>query len=236
MITPKQVLGGIAGGRVLDVATGKGGFIEFLIEGLASYDEIIGIDSSKRGAAAFAEDYKDRPGVHFEQMDARQPSFPNESFDMVCIANSLHHFDDPAVVLRQMKRLLRRGKGHFVVAEMVRDGQTETQMTHVYLHHWWAAVDRATGVVHNETYRRDEIMRLLAGMGIGDWQTYDLVDLESDPKDPEILEDLGPVFDTYIKRAEGHPELQQRGEDLRRRVEVTGFHSATTMILVGVKR
>jgi ubiquinone/menaquinone biosynthesis C-methylase UbiE len=39
----RQALGGISGGRVLDVATGEGGFIQTLIQNLKSYVEIIGI-------------------------------------------------------------------------------------------------------------------------------------------------------------------------------------------------
>jgi hypothetical protein len=46
---------------------------------------------------------------------------------------------------------------------------------------------------------------------------------------------LDPVFERYIQRAEGHPELQKRGEELRKRVEETGFHSATTLMLIGRK-
>ena len=34
MPTPKELFGHLSGGRVLDVATGSGGFIHFLLEGL----------------------------------------------------------------------------------------------------------------------------------------------------------------------------------------------------------
>ena len=40
----RRILGHIHGGRVLDVATGRGGFIGFLADGLADYDEIVGIE------------------------------------------------------------------------------------------------------------------------------------------------------------------------------------------------
>ncbi len=38
-------LGSISGGRVLDVGTGKGGFIDILMSTLKDYESIIGIDS-----------------------------------------------------------------------------------------------------------------------------------------------------------------------------------------------
>ncbi len=234
MTLPKDILGAISGGRVLDVATGRGGFIHFLLDGLKDYTEITGIDANPRGSAAFAEDFKDRPSIRFEVIDALRLDFPDASFDTVCIANSLHHFDDPLAVLRQMQRVLRPG-GHFIVAEMYCDGQSKTQMTHVHLHHWWGAVDRATGTVHNDTYPRGELLGMVTGLGLKDLRLFDLADLSDDPRHPDILAELNPVFDRYIQRAGERPDLQTRGEALRRHVQEIGFHSATTLVAVGEK-
>jgi hypothetical protein len=49
------------------------------------------------------------------------------------------------------------------------------------------------------------------------------------------MAELGPVFERYIQRAEGHPDLQKRGEELRKRVEQIGFHSATTLTMIAQK-
>jgi hypothetical protein len=76
---------------------------------------------------------------------------------------------------------------------------------------------------------------MTSSLGLGSETLYDLCDLESDPKDPEILRELDPVFERYIQRADGYPDLQARGRELRRRVEEIGFHSATTLLLVGQK-
>lgn len=221
-------------GKILDVATGSGGFIHFLLDELTRYDEIVGIDSTERGAAAFAEAFKDKPNIRFLQMDATHMDFPDASFDTVCMANSAHHFPDPAVVLAEMKRVLRPG-GTFILFEMYRDNQAETQMTHVLLHHWWAAVDRLGGVVHNETYQRGELVEMAAGLGLSETQFFDLNELDGDPKNLEILEELNPIFDRYIQRADGHPDLQAQGEALRRRVQEVGFHSAASLVIVARK-
>lgn len=234
MLTPKDILGHISGGRVLDVATGSGGFIHFLLEGLKDYTEIIGLDSNERAAAVFAEAFKDKPNICFDLGDAIRRNFDAESFDLVCISNSLHHFEDPVPVLYQMQRLLRPG-GHLLIAEMVRDGQTDTQLTHVYLHHWWAAVDRTTGIVHHETYQRAELIEMINALGLSDLALYELADTDENPKSPEILAQLNSVIDRYIQRAEGYPDLQARGDELRTRVAEIGFHGATTLIAVGAK-
>jgi SAM-dependent methyltransferase len=231
--TPKDILGKISGGRLLDVATGNGGFIHFLLEGLQDYREIIGVDNIERGKAAFEEAFKDKPNIRFELQDACQLDFADSSFDLVCISNSLHHLD-AATALRQMQRVLRPG-GLLLVSEMYQDGQTETQMTHVLLHHWWGAIDCIRGIDHRATYQRSELIELVASLGLEHEALYDLMDLDSDPKDPEIMAELGPVFERYIQRAEGHPDLQRRGEELRQRVQQVGFHSATTLLIIGQK-
>lgn len=234
MTSPKDLIGHIPGGRVLDVATGSGGFVHFLLEGLKDYQEIIGIDTNERAAAAFAEVFKDTAQVRFEQMDAQRMSFPDASFDIVCIANSLHHFDDPQAVLREMLRVLRSG-GHFILAEMYCDGQAETQMTHVHLHHWWATVDRSLGIVHHETYTRERLIGVVRNLGLDDLALHNLSDTEDDPLSAETQASLEPVIERYIQRAEGHPELQVRGEELRRRLRQIGFHGAASLLAIGTK-
>jgi hypothetical protein len=59
--------------------------------------------------------------------------------------------------------------------------------------------------------------------------------MSEDPKDPAILTQLDPVFERYLQRAAGHPELQARGATLRERVLSTGFHGATTLVALGDK-
>ena len=231
MITPKDILGQLSGGRVLDVATGGGNFIHFLLEGLQDYTDIIGVDNNERAAATFTEAFKENPKVKFQMMDAQKLDFDDSSFDLVCISNSLHHLD-PVPVLREMKRVLRPNR-LLLVSEMYRDGQTETQMTHVHLHHWWAAVDTVNGIVHRETYTRQGLLDLVSELNLKDLATFDLYDLSEDPKSPDIITELEPVFERYIQRADGHPELQTRGKELKKRVKEIGFHSATTLVVMG---
>lgn len=231
---PAELIGSLPGGRVLDVATGSGGFVHFLLEGLRAYTEILGVDISSRGEATFEEAFRARPNVRFQRMDALNLEFKDSSFDLVSIANSLHHFDDPAAVLREMLRVLRPG-GTLLLFEMYRDGQTETQLTHVQLHHWWAAVDRAHGIVHHETYTRDQLLGLLAPLSLTGLTLHDLSALDEDPHHPTVMRDLALVFERYLQRAEGHPDLQERGRELRRRVEQVGFHSATSLLAFGCK-
>ena len=232
-----EMLSQFPGGRVLDVATGQGGFVQFLAENLRDYAAIVGIDTLTSGAAAFAEIAKDQPHVRLIQMDAHQMGLASASFDTVCISNSLHHMSDLPRVLAEMQRVLKPG-GHYIVAEMYRDGQTETQLTHVLLHHWWAAVDTARGITHYETYPRQQILDLLDGLGLESLTVEDVRDLSGDPHDPDGIQYLEKVIDRYLARAAGMPNqaaLEQRGEALRQRVRVIGVHGAASLLAVGRK-
>jgi len=231
-IDPNAVLGDLSGGRVLDVATGTGGFVRFLLDGLRDHAEIVGIDANAERAAAFSEAFADRPDVRFEQMDALHLVFPDGSFDTVCVSNSLHHFADPTPALAEMLRVLRPG-GHLVVNEMYRDSQSETQATHVLLHHWWAAVNRLRGEVHRETYERRRIVEIVDGLGLADLRIVDLADPDEDPHDPEATAELEAAIDRYVVLADGHPELQARGATLRTRLREVGVRGATQLVAIG---
>ena len=231
-IDPKAVLGDRSGGRVLDVATGGGGFVRFLLDGLRDHEEIVGIDANPERGEAFAAAFGDRPDVRFVEMDAHRLAFPDGSFDTACISNSLHHLADPAPVLAEMLRVLRPG-GHLVVNEMYRDGQSETQTTHVLLHHWWAAVGTFRGEVHRETYRRAEIVEIVGGLGLADLRLSDLADPDEDPHDPETVAELEAAIDRYVALAEGRPEFRHRGEELRVRLREVGVRNATQLVAIG---
>jgi SAM-dependent methyltransferase len=231
-IDPRAVLGDLSGGRVLDVATGAGDFVRFLLDGLRDHGEIVGVDVNPERGEAFAAAFEDRPDIRFEQMDAHRLAFPDGFFDTVCVSNSLHHVVDPAPVLAEMLRVLRPG-GHLVVNEMYRDGQSETQMTHVLLHHWWAAVGTQRGDVHRETYRRVEIVAIVENLGLADLRLIDLVDPDEDPHDPEAVAELEAAIDRYVTLADGHPGLQQRGEELRTRLRAVGVRNATQLVAIG---
>ena len=140
----------ITGGKVLDVCTGKGAFIETLMKTLNSFDSFVGVDIDQDDLTKARERFMGQP-VQFLMMDATNLQFDDASFDTVCIANSLHHLDDIPRVLAEMNRVLKPG-GHFIVEEMYQDGeQSEAQRTDILEHHWTAKIDRLQGISHKET-------------------------------------------------------------------------------------
>jgi ubiquinone/menaquinone biosynthesis C-methylase UbiE len=236
MDSARDYLKTLNAGRVLDVATGSGNFIHFLIENLNSFNEIIGVDSNEKGKAAFEQAFAEK-SIHFMKMDAEKMDFPDGSFDTVCISNSLHHMRDLARVLTEMKRILRPG-GHFVINEMFHDNQSTSQVTHVLIHHWFAAIDRAMGVMHAETFNRQQILDILSGLELQQISEQDMSDLAGDPRDVETVKNLSDGIDQAMNRINGLPEeaaLRQQGLELVQRVREIGFHNATSLLCVARK-
>jgi ubiquinone/menaquinone biosynthesis C-methylase UbiE len=102
--TAEEALCKLSGGTVLDVATGGGGFIDFLMNNLKDYKEITGIDCNGL-ALETARKSHGQENIHFQLMDAAHMDFPDEHFNTVCIANSLHHMANLSGVLSEMRRV-----------------------------------------------------------------------------------------------------------------------------------
>jgi len=233
----KQLFGDIAGGRVLDVATGEGGFVRILAKSLKSYAEIVGVDASEHNIETARTTFN-QENIQFMPMDAEQLDFENESFDTVSISASLHHLANLREVLAEMKRVLKPG-GHFIIAEMHRDGQTEAQLTVVYLHHWKAEVDSELGALHNSTLARQELVDYMDNLGLCNVEFYDVSDTDSDPMDEVRMGQLESLIDSNLQRVEGMPQhraLKRRGEELRQRLHEVGAQREPVLVVTGKKQ
>ena len=232
----KQALGGITGGKVLDVASGEGDFIRTLVENLKSYTEFIGIDTIGHtkvvGSIFHAED------VRFMQMDAKRLGFCDESFDTVSVSSSLHHLENIPQCVGEMKRVLKSG-GHIIIKETHRDIQTEPQLTDMYLHHWVAEIDSALGHTHNRTSTRQELVGFAKGLGLCNVVLHDISNTDLDPMNEAAIKLNDEIIDRYIRLATGLPDhrsLRQRGEELRQRHHEVGVQWEPELIVVGEKQ
>jgi SAM-dependent methyltransferase len=232
-----EALGAISGGRVLDIATGYGNFVQILADELATFDEIVGIDASERAIEAARSAFKGE-NIRFARMQAEKLDFEDNYFDTVSLSASLHHLTNIPGVLAEAERVLKPG-GHFVLAEMHRDGQTEAQLTFIYLHHWAAAVDSALGIAHNPTLARGELLAHVQSLNLDEVRCYDHSDTESDPMDERRIAALDALIERTLERAKEAPDhavLLQRGEQLCRRLHDLGAQREPILVFTGEKR
>ena len=67
-------------------------------------------------------------------------------------------------------------------------GQTEAELTSIYLHHWVAEVDSALGRLHDSTLARQEFVDYVASLGLSQVEFYDYTDRDSDPMERARIE------------------------------------------------
>jgi len=249
-----EKLGSISAGKVLDVGTARGGFIDTLIKTLKAYDSFVGIDycpsdESKKDMESARRRFEGKV-VQFLQMNAENLQFEDESFDTVCISHSLHHLASIDRVMTEMKRVLKNG-GNFILQEVYCDGeQTEAQKADELEHEWSARIDSLLGITHNKTLTRQEISDIAGGLNLSEMEILDSthpVDCLfcerkhecEDPRNQTTFQKIVKDIDDGIKRIKNHVDLQTRmrlmeeGEKVKKAIAKSGASPASYLFIIG---
>ncbi|UCD98133.1 MAG: class I SAM-dependent methyltransferase [Chloroflexota bacterium] len=232
----EELFGDLEGGYVLDVATGKGGFIQILKRYLPNITGIIGVDINKDMLRNSQQAQGNLAG-EFVQANAEQLSFNDCTFDTVNISASLHHMGNVGRVLGEMKRVLKVG-GNFICTEMHRDGMSEAQFNAVRIHHWAAAVDTCLGRLHDRTFAREEILDFVDEMNVSVKTVREIKNTDSEPTKEEAVKSVQNYLDAYLQRARiaaGDGKLIQNGLELRESLSQSGFQKEPVLIVVAEK-
>ena len=219
------------GGRVLDVGTGSGQFVESLIEELHSYAEIIGLDGSEEASAAFEHAHRANPRVRFVQADAHAIPFESDSFGTVAIVGSLHHMAAPAKVLGEMLRVLEPG-GALIVGEQIRDRLMKPEQTHRLFHEW---SEEIMGVAFRGTYRRAEIITMVNELRLKRVQAFVERD-DSDPMEATKVSRWEQLISEFVERGNRSAALEARGRAIGARLQEAGIVTSPALYVVGWKR
>jgi len=251
-----QKLGTVSAGRVSDVATGRGGFIDTLMKTLKAYDSFVGIDyypsdEAKKDMESARKRFEGKP-VQFLQMNAQNLEFEDESFDTVSISHSLHHLANIDRVMTEMKRVLKKG-GNFILREMYGDGeQTEAQKVDELEHAWEARIDALLGITHNRTLTRQQIRNIVYGLKFTEIEIFDSTHSVDclfcerkheceDPRNQATFHQSTKDIDDGIKRIENHPDLEARtrllheAEKIKEAIAEFGASPASYLFIIGKK-
>lgn len=99
-----ELLGDVAGLRILDAGCGPGVHLETLLRRGAS--SATGIDESERMLEAARERLGNSADLLPGDLAVRLGDLGDASFDRVLLSGVLHHLDDPGVVLAEIRRVL----------------------------------------------------------------------------------------------------------------------------------
>lgn len=226
-----KFLNDIEPSRILDVGTGTGSFIDMINTTYTGYEEVIGIDTMGGAIESATKKFEDNDKVSFQKMDASCMSFDDESFDLVCLSNSLHHLDNIRIVVKEMDRIVKVG-GYIVFAEMMRNRLSDQQQSHLLLHEFAAKIDRMQGHVHNDTYRDDKILEVCKENS--DLAFYDNWILKYERKINNSTGEIQWYLDAVDRFTDkvNDNDIFAEGENIKEYISKNGFASCPTMIVV----
>jgi len=108
MLQLRNRLSHINAGRLLDVASGKGDFLDFSIHSFKSYICAAGIDINPGLIETASERFNLYPVIMLSGSALKMP-FADKSFDTVAISNSLHHIENTSQLFKEIIRVSRKG-------------------------------------------------------------------------------------------------------------------------------
>ena len=76
----------------------------------------------------------------------------------------------------------------------------------MHFHDWWAKIDTALGITHNQTYDRQQIIDLIEPLS-NTWTFYEYADLSKDAHDAGTIEEIMAGIDKYLERAKDLPDF-----------------------------
>lgn len=243
-------LQGLSGGRILDIATGSGDFIDTLMKMLKNYDCFVGIEISGKDLEFAEKRFEGRP-AEFLKMDARYLRFEDNSFDTVCMSYSLHHLENIDRVLAEIKRVLKPG-GYFLVQEEFRNNeQNEAQKTDILRHHWNSEIDSLLGTFHRKTYPKQKIKEIMDSLRLSELEIFESTHavrcltcdrkFDCEEKGEITVDQFAKEIDDNLRRLDKQVDLQtlerlrKEGEKLKARMRKYGAANASNLFFIGRK-
>ena len=219
--------------KILDIGTGRGNFISLIDYIYNDYSEIIGIDVLDYLLDMNRENFKTNPKIKFIEDDILNTNLAKESFDVICLSNTLHHLENIKATFREMRRLLKP-QGIIIVNEMISDNLNEKQISHKLLHHFAAKVDMRFGNYHQATFTENQIKKTLSELAdlsmIDTWKLD--IDLSNEAEDTNQLVKIIDRLLEQVKVCDDNEVFLEEANEIKTYLKNNGFDNATQVVLV----
>ena len=229
----KDALEGVKPGKALDVGTRLGEFAFRLAVVMPVGWAVMGIDRDPAAGEKAREKFAEK-GLEFRVMDGGAMDFPDGTFEVVALSNTLHHIEDYGKVLAEMLRVLKPG-AFFLLNEMYRDNQNAAQQVHHAQHTLEAKLDCLLGDYQRETWTRAEIQEIFRTLPLRelrflDFQEEAVYDAKLEAKNRRLADEVEKI----AGRAE-YEALKQEALEIQARCGRDGIQRCTQLLCVGKK-
>ncbi len=220
--------------KILDVGTGNGNFVRMITAIYNGYSQITGIDLSEASLEECRKIFKE-DRIEFLKMDALNMDFEDDSYDIVCLSNSLHHLEDIDKMFKEMERVLKPG-GALIFCEMVNNSLSKKQRSHLLIHHLTAEIDRARGIFHDPTFSDKQILQILSkrsSLSIkAAWDLVHIIEKETENDDVEwLLETIDRIKERALE-LDNKEFFYKQADIVKKHIKKYGFKSATQLMAV----
>jgi ubiquinone/menaquinone biosynthesis C-methylase UbiE len=140
------------GQRILDVGTGTGVLIPFLLEAVGPTGHVTAVDYAQKMVEICNVKYAGVPNVSVAVQRVENLDFPSESFDAVTCFGLFPHLESKEAALAQLNRVLKTG-GKLIIAHAL-------SSTEIIAHH-----NRSSVVAHDALPDKAEMKGLLERAG-----------------------------------------------------------------------
>ncbi|WP_321290758.1 methyltransferase domain-containing protein [uncultured Sunxiuqinia sp.] len=220
--------------QVLDIGTGSGDFIKILNDTFQGEADITGVDPGEQWLKEARNNFP-QENIRFQCMSGEKLAFDDHAFDVVSMANALHHLQDTTTTLSEMKRVIKPN-GWIIICE-ISDGElNESQKNQQLLHHFKSFVDRLHGISHRETYTPDEINAIITQTQIDIRESFTHLKMKKPKFEEQILDEKYEQMKSLLEELQGRPEYETKKDQLplfKQRLQKYGFQMAPQHVVIG---
>jgi len=223
-------------GHLLDVATGEGDFLRFLLDSVASFDSATGLEPNKESLLA-AKNKLFPFKVDLVQGNIRKLPFEESYFDFVTVSNAMHHFELPVKAIQSMMRVLVSG-GRVLINETICNDVAPAQEAFLDFHSLRADIDTAMGAYHRHYYTRDELFALLQEAHVDVEKVFNSYDEPDILNSKEKIWQFSHKIDEMVASAGELPQknnFESRGWALKEKIKIEGFQKPPQLTLIAYK-
>lgn len=236
LIELKSYLENTCAGHLLDVATGEGDFLRFILDSVASFDSATGLEPSKEKVAAA----RNRLFPYKTDMvigSVRKMPFEESYFDFVTVCDAFRHLEQPVKSIQSMMRVLVSG-GRLLINETISDGLNPAQEAFHQYHCLLADIDTARGNYHRYAFSRAEIMEMMKEARV----EVEKVILAGD--EPPMLNSREKIWQfshkiddlvSSVGDLPMHHSFEERGWSLKEKIRNDGFQLPPQLSLIAWK-